>query len=432
MESQKSAEREAIVNEFDRIKKVVESSSLKYFFEESPYTAKIHLRKKFRNNWFKQANKSSTSLHASTPLIGSSPFTSRPSPRPNHQTFSFNESAYQTQSIQQTTFHDAAIQKNDAEYDLAKLELLEARQTIVKLRDEIRKKDILISQTGLNLKKIDEEKDVFKKDRDTKGEQLKQKNKLLNEAKEKLAKVKEEHETIKGNYEHKINNLIKKNENSNIKLQNMNTENKQLRKQDRIEIKKITKDNEKKQKEIDTLKHEIKNLKIEPLVAPRTTEFSFNESLKANLAEETRKNEAASCNLAEKYAKNASPNKPEEDSKKASPNKPSKNESPKANSAEENPTTEHANYNSTVNLPKNEPKEDPKNKCPIPALNNDSLKANTAKENHTKESPKTASNKDWLKEIDLDSFCKAFKNSLMGKDSPFEEIKRNTSLMKNN
>ena len=38
-------EREAIVNEFEKIKKVVELSSLKYFFEESPYSAKIHLRK---------------------------------------------------------------------------------------------------------------------------------------------------------------------------------------------------------------------------------------------------------------------------------------------------------------------------------------------------------------------------------------------------
>ena len=195
----RNMEREAIVTEFDKLKNVVESSSLMYFCEESPYSAKIHLRKKFRNDW-----SNSSSLHVSTPQLISRPatLTSLSSP-PQQQTFSFNESGYQTQNILQRTFHDAAVQKTDVEYDAVKLELLEACQTIVNLKDEIKKKDDLISQAGLNLKKVAEEKDLFKKERDIKGEQLKQKIKNLNESKEKLAQVKEDCDTMKDNYEQK-------------------------------------------------------------------------------------------------------------------------------------------------------------------------------------------------------------------------------------
>ena len=108
-------EREAIVNEFNKIKKVVEASSLNYFYEESPYSARIHLRKKFRNDWIKQ---SSFSPNISTPLPSSRPFTSRPSPP--LQTLNFDESAYQTQEYHQTTFHEVAVQKDDEENGVIK------------------------------------------------------------------------------------------------------------------------------------------------------------------------------------------------------------------------------------------------------------------------------------------------------------------------
>jgi UDP-N-acetylenolpyruvoylglucosamine reductase len=53
----------------------------------------------------------------------------------------------------------------------------------------------------------------------------------------------------KPNIQKKINNLVKKNENANSKLQNLISEHKQERKQNRIEIKKKSKDNEKMKKD---------------------------------------------------------------------------------------------------------------------------------------------------------------------------------------
>ena len=95
--------REVIENEFDKIRKVVVSSSLNFFFEESKYSAKIHIKKKLRNDWLY----SSSSSNESTPVYNSSSVTSRP------QTFSFNESGYKTASLHRPTFHDAASQKDD-------------------------------------------------------------------------------------------------------------------------------------------------------------------------------------------------------------------------------------------------------------------------------------------------------------------------------
>ena len=251
-------EREAVVKEFAKIRNAIEASSINYFIEDSPYSAKIHLRKTFRNDWSIRS-----SPHASTPQLSSRHFTSLPPP--HHQSF-FNESGYQTQKVKPTTFHDASVQKNDEDYDAVKQELHEARQTIVKLKEEAKSKDSLIS----NLKKVNSEKDLFKKERDIKSEQLKQKNKLLDESKEKLVKVKEEYETMKYNFEHKFKNLVKKNENTNGKLQTAISEHKQERKQNRIEVKKMSKDYEKQLKDLETLRNEIKSLKKESTAASPT------------------------------------------------------------------------------------------------------------------------------------------------------------------
>ena len=59
-------ERESIVKEFAKIRSVIEASSMNYFVEDSPYSAKIHLRKTFRNDWSTRS-----SLHASTPQLSS-------------------------------------------------------------------------------------------------------------------------------------------------------------------------------------------------------------------------------------------------------------------------------------------------------------------------------------------------------------------------
>jgi hypothetical protein len=62
---------------------------------------------------------------------------------------------------QQTTFCDASVQKNDEDFDAVKQDLHEARQTIVKLKEETKSKDILIS----SFKKGIAERDEFKKER---------------------------------------------------------------------------------------------------------------------------------------------------------------------------------------------------------------------------------------------------------------------------
>ena len=95
--------REFITNEFNKIRN--------YYFEESFYSAKIHISKKARNDW----PHISSSLQASTPIFFPKTFHSE----------TFHESGYKTEGT--TTFHDVSIQKSDEDLTVIKQELSESK-----------------------------------------------------------------------------------------------------------------------------------------------------------------------------------------------------------------------------------------------------------------------------------------------------------------
>ena len=179
-------ERDYIQSEVNQIKNMVESSSMNYFIEESHYTAKIYLKKKARHDWSDDSNphpRNSTPVNNSRLRTSSSPLSAASQCFP-----AYLDSAYQTQLLETPVRPSDTLQKTKEKEELA-----EAHKTINKLKNEIKDKVKTISQAESNLKKSCEEKDFFKKERDSKCEQLKQKDK---EIKEKDKEIKEKDEEI--------------------------------------------------------------------------------------------------------------------------------------------------------------------------------------------------------------------------------------------
>ena len=186
--------RDIIVNEFDKIRKVVESSSLNFLVEESFYSARIHIKKKLRHDW---PDNSSSPNTFSTPIYCSRNTASLP--HPTQHTSSFNESGYATEILKTPTFHDAAVQKdnNQQDHDVAKVkqELNDARKNIEFLKNENKDKDLLISQAKKETDVIREE--VKEKEKEI-AEQSNKINVPSNSLNEKRKEIKEKEEIISG------------------------------------------------------------------------------------------------------------------------------------------------------------------------------------------------------------------------------------------
>ena len=203
--------------EVDKIKNLVKESSIDYFIEESPFSLRLNIRKKYLRDF------SSVSRNCALP----------------------------------------STQPSTEFYQPSKIELENTTQENDLLKVDISEKDTLILQLRSDLSKVENQNELVKKEISTKNEQLKQKNKKIEAMQKNLDKVTEEKDSSKSTFLNKIIKLEKHNANLREDLEKSKLEAKNKDKTENKELRTLKKDFEKKKTIIQNLKLELENVKGE-------------------------------------------------------------------------------------------------------------------------------------------------------------------------
>ena len=252
--------------EFEKVKKSLKESSLNFFLEETAFSAKIHLKKTFLQDF------SFSSTNATPVLVQS-----------NSATIT---------AVNSPTAADHSNSFNSAPNILEKT-VLDLNQKIVQLKEDNNEKDKTILNLQSTLAKVEEERNEVRKDRETKAGQLKQKNKVIDTMKINLEKLKEEHENLKTSHQIRNKKLDKKIEILSSELSEKREEVKLEKRKERNDLKKINKESEKMKNEIKCLRKALEEKKAElymkskeNAVTTKLEQYSENEKKKDDSPEE--------------------------------------------------------------------------------------------------------------------------------------------------
>ena len=254
-------ERRQIDCDFDKVKSAIKSSNLCYFLEESPFSAKFYIKKKYLIDWKNPTGLSAVPRPCVSTLAQNSHKFSLPS-------FSYDGGLHQDLYKVIDELKSETIKKDDLIKKLCD-ENKNKDETIVKLKNEKTVYDDLFVAKESILEKTRTERDMFKKERDIKNEQLKQKNKVLEGMKVKSNATEEEHEKLKSNLLNKINNLNRKNAQLNEQVESKALDLKNGRKRIKNELKSLNKENEANKNIIENLRSEIGQMAKKQNPAPK-------------------------------------------------------------------------------------------------------------------------------------------------------------------
>jgi len=187
--------------ECNKIKDLVQASTLNYFVKESPFTLQFTIRKTF----IKDFSLVSSTNTFSTP---SSQFQS---------TFSTNLECNPHSLVNDICGfqNDVDQQIQDIREELDKTKL-ESSNKITNLEKDIENKDLIIMKLKSKINSVEDSSKNLKNDLNVRNEQLKQNKNNLESLKQKNSTLEKECNTMKFNFSNKITNIEKKNKKLSI------------------------------------------------------------------------------------------------------------------------------------------------------------------------------------------------------------------------